>query len=88
MTPTADPKTGALRVEENEALARLLRLNRQDVYSVEAWSDAAKAPSPELSEAKAILAETLKAKAEIAAMLKDVKGSAPKGKKKSEPEAA
>jgi hypothetical protein len=88
LMPTADPKTGALRVEENEALARLLRLNRQDVYSVEAWSEQAKAPSDELSEAKAILAETLKAKAEIAAMLKEVKGSAPKSKKKSEPEAA
>ena len=82
LMPTADPKTGALRVEENEALAKLLRLNRQDVYSVEAWSDAAKAPSSELSEAKAILAETLKAKAEIAAMLKEAKGSAPKGKKR------
>lgn len=87
LMPTADPKTGAMRVEENEALARLLRLNRQDVFTAEAWSDKAQAPSSELSEAKAILAETLKAKAEIAAMLKDAKGTA-KPKKKSAPEAA
>lgn len=88
LMPTADPKTGALRVEENEALARLLRLNRQDVFTVEAWTEQAQAPSSELAEAKAILAETLKAKAEIAAMLKEAKGTAPKGKKKSDAEAA
>ena len=86
LQPTADPKTGALRVEENEALARLLRLNRQDVFTVEAWTEQAQAPSSELSEAKAMLAEAMKLMAEAKALAG--KAPAAKSKKKSEPEAA
>ena len=77
-----------MRVEENEALAKLLRQNRQDVFTAEAWADEAAAPSAELSEAKALLAEVLEAKRELAEMMKAAKGTAPKGKKKSVDEAA
>lgn len=85
LMPTVDPKTGELRVEENEALARLLRLNRQDVFAADEWTDQAEAPTAELSEAKALLAEITKQKAELAALLAEAKGEAKAPKKRKAP---
>lgn len=85
LMPTLDPRTGEMRVEENEALAKLLRQNRQDVFTAEAWADEAAKPSSELSEAKAMLAEAMKLMAEAKALAGK---SAPKGKKKADTEEA
>ena len=73
LQPTLDPKTNTMRVEENEQLAKVLKLNREDVFQPQAW-EAAENEAP--ADAKALLKELLEMRRELDAL----KGEPPKNK--------
>lgn len=66
LQPTLDPATGTMRVEENEALARVLKMNREDVFQPAAWETAEVSEAP--VDAKELLKEMLAMRRELDAL--------------------
>lgn len=100
LMPSLDPVTGLKRIEENAELARLLKMGRTDLMTVEEAereelereqmerARRMQADPEQMSEAMALLAEAKRLMAELDAERKALKAAKPKSHKKKVPDTA